>query len=399
MAGGATAPRPERAAFRFGAATIDVELDEAGTARWLAEFLTPWFAATLPGRGDLVVRMTRSADRAAALAGRQQEARLRPVPCFRLDRSLACCPGWVEPDGATIAADPEYRCYYRVLGREVEVIAAPHDPLARIGLMRVVRELAIQPVASEPETVDLHAAAFVFRGSAVLLAGGRHQGKTTLLAHALASGEAALMANDRVMIDGISLLAQGVPTVVAVRERTERLFPALPRGLPRRATLLHAGELASADAGRIAAGARLVLSPAQFAGQLAAPLEPRAPAGAIVFPEIAADEPAWSLQPLSPEEGARRLMDAIYAPHAGPAVQTVFPDALQHAPAAPVRDGHDEPGLAASRLDHGRRMRTACERLAAVVPMLQCRLGPDAYRDGAGVWLRTLPPAGTGARP
>ena len=398
IAGGATAPRPERAAYRFGAATIDVELDDAGTARWLAEFLTPWFAATALGRGNLAVRMTRSADLVAALAARQREVRLTPVPCFRLDRSLASCPGWVEPDGATIAADAEYGCFYRVRGREVDVIAAPDDPLARIGLMRVVRELGVRPAASGPGTLDLHAAALVFRGSAVLLAGGRHQGKTTLLAHALASGEAALMANDRVMVNVISLLAEGVPTVVAVRERTERLFPALGRELPRRATLLHAGELRAADAGRIAAGVRLVLSPAQFAGQLTAPLEPRAPAGAIVFPEIAPDEPAWSLQPLSPEDGARRLMDAIYAPHAGPAGRTVLPDALD-APVAPERDGLDESGLALRRLDHRRRVRTSCERLAAVVPMLRCRLGPDAYRDGAGVWLRALPLAGAAARP
>ena len=31
------------------------------------------------------------------------------------------------------------------------------------------------------------------------------------------------------------------------------------------------------------------------------------------------------------------------------------------------------------------------DRLLTTVPAVTCRLGPDAYRDGAGAWLRALP--------
>lgn len=378
-------PHGERNAYRFGTARVTVDIEDEDAARWLAEFLIPWFSADTAADGGVVLRMTLSKELVNELAVRQANASVQPVPCFRLDRGLACFPAWIESDGTTVAADTTYRCFYRVRPHAVDVIAAPGDYLARVGLMRAVREVLILSAASRPAALDLHAAALVHRGSAVLLAGARKQGKTTLLAHALASGEAALMANDRVIVDTASSQAEGVPTVVAVREGTERLFPALGRGLPRRATLLHAAEISTPGARAAASGSRLVLSPTQFAGQLGADVEPRARLGAIVFPEIREGEPSWSLQRLAMEEGRHRLSEAMYARDVDPRERSLFHGAL------------GVPAEMPATSSCGLERQDLLMRLAAAVPMLHLRVGPDVYLDNASAWLRALPQGGGGA--
>ena len=132
-----------QAAYLFGKAKIEVSIDDREVARWLAEFLTPWFSTEAPGQADLHVRMTASAERFTTLACREAKSSLRPVPCFGLDSALVSYPGWCEEDGSTVVADKEFGCYYRVRDHQVEVVARPQDRLARIGLMRVVRELAL----------------------------------------------------------------------------------------------------------------------------------------------------------------------------------------------------------------------------------------------------------------
>jgi hypothetical protein len=374
---------PERIAYCFGTAQVAVDIENGDAARWLSEFMTPWFPVVAAGHHHVLVRMTTSAVAMEALAVRQANANTQPEPGFRLDRGLACLPAWTESDGTTVAADAAWRCFYRVRPGGVDVLGAPGDYLPRVGLMRAVRELLILGATPRPATLDLHAAALVHRGSAVLLAGARRRGKTTLLAHALASGEAALMANDRVIVDLASGVAEGVPTVVSVREGTEQLFPALGRGWPRRATLLHADEVSHPDACAAATGSRLVLSPAQFAGQLGARVEPRASLGTIVFPEICDDEPHWSLQRLATDEARRRLSEAMYAGGVAPHERTLFDNALA------------EPGQATTA--PGPEQQDLLTRLVATVPMVHLRMGPDVYLNDASAWLHTLPHAPHGA--
>jgi hypothetical protein len=368
----AAGDRGDAVAYRFGAAVIAVDAGDRESARWLREFLTPWFTLETARETGPRVRMVASAQRFAELAARQLQTATRPVPCFSLDSALVSYPGWSEPDGTTVVADGEYGCYYRVQGAEVEIVARPDDRVARIGLLRVVRELATLDALAAPGMLDLHAAAFVTRGRAVLLVGGKRAGKTTLLAHVLASGQAALLANDRLMVECGSLRATGVPTIVPVREDTERRFPALGRGLPRRAVLLHAGELALPEAVAWAAGARLVISPTQFARQLGAATAASAPVGVIVFPEISSDESMWSLQPVARDEGSTRLVAGLYARGSGPRARTVFQAAAGEAASAEAQIA-------------------LAQRVASAVPLVHCRLGPDAYRGHARAWLRALP--------
>ncbi len=285
---------------------------------------------------------------------------------------MVSCPGWSEPDGSIFVADQEFGCYYHVQGDQVEVISRPQDRPARIGLMRVVRELAMQRALSRRETLDLHAAAFVFRGRAILLAGDKNAGKTTLLAHALTSPHTALMANDRVVVDG-GLEAHGVPTVVSVRAETEQTFPALGRIFPRCAARFHQGELAadfrSASICQLSA---LSLSLAQFARQLNSRLKPSAPVGAILFPEISPTRSGWSLEPLDPAEAAARLRRNIYGSALATCTDTIFQRMMGALPSVDERD-------------------FLVDRLAAAVPMIRCLLGKGAYNESSDGWLKTLP--------
>jgi len=365
--------------LRCGQALVEVETGDAGTACWLREFVTPWFAPVAAGQANARVRLVASAARFAELDTRQISAGTRPVPCFGLDSALISYPGWSEPDGATVVADGEYGCFYRVLGKEVEIVSKPGERMARVGLLRVVREVATLRALAAPGMLDLHSAAFVTNGGAVLLVGGKRAGKTTLLAHVLTSGRAALLANDRLLVDCTSLVATGVPTIVPVREETEKRFPALGKGLPRRAALLHAGELGAEAAATPGAGARLVLSPAQFARQLGAATTGTAKVCAVVFPEISPGQSVWSLVPVTREEGNARLLAGLYASRTGPREPTIFQAAAGETPV---------PGAQAA----------LALQLAAAVPLVVCRLGPDAYRGHARAWLRALklPKGGAG---
>jgi hypothetical protein len=363
-------PTAARAGYRFGTATVEVASEDEVVGRWLAEFVTPWFSVGAPGDAGPLVRMISSAERFAALAARQSNSAVEEVACFGLDSELVSYPGWIDADGTTVVSDTKFGGFYRMHDQHIEVVARPGDRNTRIGLMRVVREIATLRVLRDP-ILDLHAAAFVWRGRAVLVAGNKNTGKTSLLAHALASGQAGLLANDRVMVRGASQ-AYGVPTVVSVREGTLRSFPAIAAGLPTRATLLTTEELASNGTCHVQTGQRMMLSPAQFARQLGAKVEASAPIGVVVFPEVSSDVESWSLLPITRADGARRLCESLYGRRSGPRASTWF-QRLAGAPLAAE--------VQVALADH----------LAAKVPLVRCLLGPDAYRDSAEAWLGALP--------
>lgn len=370
-------PAPHRASisrttYRFGTTSIEVACDDPDVARWLTEFISPWFSTEMPNRSALRVKMTSSLKQFLALACRETESDLQPLPCFGLDSMLVSCPGWIESDGTILAADKEFGCYYRLQGSQVEVISRPQDRPARIGLMRVVRELALLRASSQTETLDLHAAAFVFRGRAILLAGDKNAGKTTLLAHALTSHRTSLLANDRVIVDRGRLQAHGVPTVVSVRKETEQMFSSLAHLLPRRAVLLHEGELASADFAGTEADDRFVLSLGQFARQLGSRVQPLAPVGAILFPEISPSLSAWSLERLDPSEAAARFRRSLYGCRLGSRSETIFQKITKALPDANVQGSLED-----------------C--LTAAVPVMRCRLGKNAYCESSDNWLKALP--------
>ena len=87
--------------YRFGPARIDVESDDPDAARWLREFLIPWFEACPPGAGDFRVRLTVSAPAFDALARRQAAATPRAARLLRPRQpDLPSCPAGRTPRAA-----------------------------------------------------------------------------------------------------------------------------------------------------------------------------------------------------------------------------------------------------------------------------------------------------------
>ena len=361
--------------FRFGPARIDVESDDAGAARWLREFLTPWFEIGPPGAGEFRVRLRISPPAFEALARRQSAATPEPRACFALDSQNASFPGWNDAEGSALA-EPERGCFYRVERGGVEIVARTPAPAVRVALMRSVREIAVLRRREATGCLDLHAAAFAVKDRAVLLVGPKRAGKTSLLANALGSGRADLVANDRVFIEteAGAACAFGVPTLVSVRPDTLNRFPALRPVLPGGAALLHAGEIEAqlASPSPDAEPAKYALSPGQLAQQLGAGTSPGAPIAAIVFPEIDPDHSGWSLSRIEPVEAGPQLRECLYGASLVDRPRTVFDELVGAGPAR----------LA----EHTQR----AARLAERIPMLACRLGPDAYDRGPEALLSAL---------
>jgi hypothetical protein len=382
--GRVTASAPPATRHGYGDTAFEVRCDDAEAARWLEEFVSPWFAPLPPGESSHRIRLTASAAAFAELERAAEGAGARPVACFALDQGVVSLRGFDAGD-ALVLAEPERECFYRLRGGDVEIVTRPGNRRARLALLRVLRELAAARLRLRTGVLDLHAAAFAIEGRALLLIGPKQSGKTTLLMHALASGKAALIGNDRVFADAGSEppMALGVPTAVRLRPGTLARHPRLRDGVPpgARPLLFHSGEIAEARpaAGRAAEEPPLALAPFQLTERLGVPSIGKAPISALVFPEIVADEPPRPLEALAAGEAAARLRAGLYGAASLPRPATVFERApgLRHAPPDPAQ----------------------LERLARRLPAFRCRLGPRAYAGARGQMLleRLAQLAGAGA--
>lgn len=366
------------AGYRLGPTVIDVEADDPNTASWLAEFFTPWFEVGASGKGEFTVRLTCSMSALAALEHQQTTMSPRSVACFALDSQVISLPGWPADDGGTVIADSRYACFYRVSGRIIEVVSRPQVRRVRVGLMRVVRELAAARMLEQTGLLDIHSAAFVVGGRAVLLVGAKGAGKTTLLVSVLASRQASLLANDRVFVDAGRYPHQvfGMPTLASLHEGTLQLFPILRRGLAGRPSWMRATESESPDSGaREGDNAQTVyVSPTRLAQQLDAPTVREGLITAIVFPEIASAADVWSVDPVGPADGASRLRECLYGIRSRPRPRTVFEE------------------LVDSRADRSNDQAGLVDCLAAQIPLFRCRVGRDVLHDGAKALLQAVFP-------
>ena len=108
--------------YRFGAARIDVESDDPDAARWLREFLIPWFEACPPAGDAFRVRLTVSASAFEALARRQAAATTQPRACFALDSQTVELPAWTDA-GGSVLAETERGRFYQLRPGGVEIVA------------------------------------------------------------------------------------------------------------------------------------------------------------------------------------------------------------------------------------------------------------------------------------
>lgn len=365
-----------RITLSYGHLRVRVESPENHLA-WLEEFLTPHFQVDRSADSQAAayqVCLTEDDDLFAATLAGGGDAGDAQLECFALDSSVVRLPAWRSPSGATVLFDEKFQALYLVGAdrHATTVLTRRHNSGARMALMRVVRELAMNHTQCTGGLV-LHAAAAAVGGHGMIIAGKRAAGKTTLLVQLLRHPMARYLSNDRAVVttsspassDTARLTVRGMPTLVTVRPRTLRLFPRLkPRLLesgyhPR----LSLAEIASQPRGPVLpwGDQRFGLSPAQFCELLDVPVDASSPASVLLFPRITHEPGGARLLPLSATQAAARLADALFGVGSLRKTSDVF--------AVP-----DDPPAPDSATLH-----RLCNQLVTQLPCIECEVGLSAY--------------------
>jgi hypothetical protein len=361
--------------FHFAGHAIRVEGDEA-PLRWLHEFVAPQFAAGDTDEPDRTVRLVVDAREHARLAGHGPDPAGRTIACFTLDAGIAGARVWGRPGAAEVAFDDASDVFYRRTPGEptlVEVIAARDAGPARLALMRAVREYAML-YAEHAGWLLVHAAAVCLGEEAFVIAGPKRAGKTTVLLHALRDAGGSYVANDRVALrrEPAAVAVHGIPTIVSIRRDSTGWFRGLDRALADGRydfRLAMAERDAGGKAPRAAAAATWGLAPPQLCHVLGVQSRASARVAGVLFPRVDPAARGTVVEPLAADQAREALRGALF----------------RSCPA----DGMFRVGEGARADAAARGAALATELLSRVLGFL-CRLGPDAYRDGAR-WL-------TGAR-
>jgi len=351
--------------LEFGDVVIEVISSDDAALEWLVEFLDPWWRPTrrVP---DWRLRVTVSAPRYRAAAHDRPDC-AEPRDCFLFDQQVLSLPAW-DAEGRTIVEDAERSLYFTVGDHDVEVVADPSTNRWRFPLVWILTEIAASRLRGR--CLDLHAAAVEARDGAVVIAGPKHSGKSTLALEALCGG-ARWVGNDRVLVHGLggAPRVQGVPSAVKLRTDTATRLPGL-RAIAgvKRPSLLSEDELARAErTGDTDDDLDLAWTPAQIATILGVDRVAEAPLGAFVFPQLRADARSWEVQTLSIDELVVALTGSLYGGARLSGTATLF-EAL-------AGGAHTPRGA-------------QIEAAARSAPGYRLLLGSDAYDDGKlAAWI------------
>ena len=148
--------------LRYFECAIRIRSDDSSALEWLQEFLTPAFSAEGPAvSGDWSVSLSSSGDWFDELEHESSRNRLSSFDCFTLDSQFTSCQGWVRPNRQRVMLDRQYASYYIISesGRSVDIVVRKKSLRYRVGVMRVVRELATV-YSHQSGHVHFHAACF-----------------------------------------------------------------------------------------------------------------------------------------------------------------------------------------------------------------------------------------------
>lgn len=331
--------------FIFETLTVSVTSDAPSDTRWLAEFFGP------------ACRVSAKASGAARTIRLREDASLHNAYTLALPRTGSTAVGFVMDSGTVdlcvfrdgavrVAYDPSFDAFYRIESPHmVEVIDRPHTATgsprrARGALMRVVREWVMNSARGAGH-LAFHAAGISRFGRAVLFAGGKQAGKTTLTSACLLAEEGwGLLANDRILIaQRDAWQCRGMATIVSIRSGSYSQLPELADRLGA----VTGGAFARIDESRVPAplvDGRSSLSPAQFARALATSLVEEATLRTVAFPSINADGDGLCWQRITPNEAAGRLSSALFAASAARVQSELFevPDEIAFADDETVRE-------------------------------------------------------------
>jgi len=362
-------PRPNRN-FAYNGLTIRVYSGNPSHLSWLEEFLSPQFQLLGEGTSECIVSLTGDDQLFREVFRRGARSDGGRVDCFALDSNLVRLPLWQSLSPDQIIFDPQFRVFYVVNpgGAETEMLTRANSLAARISLMRVTREFAMNH-SHRAGCLIIHGSAFVVGDRGVIIAGPKRAGKTTLLIHALRGGAAAYLSNDRVVasFDGTAPMLRGMPTVVTIRRQTLEMFPDLLDRLLERSyrSRLSLSELKEGRFQPVQPGENgdFYLNPAQLCALLEVVSVAQAQAEAMVFPRVTGRAGTIEIEQLSVEAAASRLTESLFSADSAQKVSAVF-----------VPPG-DVPNPDRATLED------LCLKFASEVRCFECRLGDDAYRS------------------
>jgi hypothetical protein len=349
--------------FAFGDLGIVVESVNRDHQTWLGEFLEPHFEPGTTAAHTWRIGVVEDHGRYLAALDAGPDA--GSLDAFALDAGPLSLPRWRGAD--TRLFDAKRQLFYEIDARslDVTILSAPGNAQVRSALMSVARELATNH-AQRAGGLLLHASAFSAGGRAVLVAGPKRAGKTTMLVHAMRTGTLQYMANDRVMVwPGVPIRSRGVPTVVRRRAGTLDLFPALADRLRGAANdyRLTLDEAAAGSPAEARSGARR-LSAAQFCHVLGVTACAEGETAAVIFPQITGEaDGGISLHRLTRAEVGARLEATVFGARSGRWTSDAF--SSLDGPPPPDRDA----------------IVRRCRVLADGVPGFECRLGSTAYEN------------------
>ncbi len=297
--------------------------DDAALIDFAVEHFDPWF---LPTRRtpEWSVAVT-STTPAYAEMQRRRPAGAGLRPCFAHDQEVMSMPAWPSGDAVSLC-DAERSCFLRLRPGQVDLIADPSTRRWRFTLLWILQEIAATRLRRTH--VDLHAAAVESGGRALLIAGPKGAGKTTVALYLMRSHRCRLIANDRSFAGGGAALAiAGMPTAIKIWPPTLARFPELRSAMPRvaRPYLYTLAELETAGPSEESPDAvDFALTPNQLARRLGAGTRAEAALGTIVFPQVCGDEAEWALEPLTSEEVVAGVRANLYGAATGERPATIF---------------------------------------------------------------------------
>ena len=360
--------------FDYGGLRIAVRTVDTATLSWLGEFLGPAFETVDCSRPDWTVTLEFDAAAYHSLASRPLADTEEYIDGFTMDgsfrrfRVLQCRPP------RTLLLDEKYGIYYEVnkTHSTVKIIAATIGRSPRLALMRVVRELATVHSLCRGN-LHVHGSAFAYQGRALVLAGVKRSGKTSLLIHATQQRGVRFISNDRVFLDfnASSTLVRGMPTIFKIRPETLGLIPRFARRY--RSSPYHFSE-SLAESDDVMTRRRTEsfhdsepsprLNTAQFCELMNVPPAGESRLEAIIFPRISREVGGAVIERLQPRVAAVKLFDESLLKSASPQRTA---EAFRRA---------SEPSVVTDEV-----ARDLCERIASQVPCYACAMGPAVYQQ------------------